>query len=314
LIVGGVYTQWTHFLLQPPLRVPMERTFQIPGIAVERVRRDPAIESATISGTRLGFALKRRTDSGHRVDLNDVDPSYFAFMGSKLLRGRIFEAGEQGVVVVDATAARTFGQSIVLNSVRYTVVGVVEDTGETVVLPHDPFAGEVFTPLNPGKLNLAVVLVRSRTGVRPDPRAVRLTDYFARLHGHSTMYATLFDFMGITVALVSALGLAGVLWCVVVQRARSMAIRVAIGARLRDIIRVLIAEFLLPMSVGVFAGVFLGANFWLFGGRYLQGVGRFDPATYLGTIGLFVGIGLVGASVAGARAWLTPALLLQLRR
>jgi hypothetical protein len=93
-----------------------------------------------------------------------------------------------------------------------------------------------------------------------------------------------------------------------------MAIRVAIGARLRDIIRVLIAEFLLPMSVGVFAGVFLGANFWLFGGRYLQGVGRFDPATYLGTIGLFVGIGLVGASVAGARAWLTPALLLQLRR
>jgi putative ABC transport system permease protein len=219
--------------------------------------------------------------------------------------------------VAGETAARNLwpdadplGQKITLrwydgSSASYTVVGVVQDTGEMEILPHDRLAGQLFTVLNPAKLRLAVVLVRTRPGVvaKPDRAAVGLPDYLARTNAHSTMYATLFDFMGIAIVIVSALGVAGVLWCVVVQRARDMAIRVAIGARRRDIVRVLMAEFLLPMSVGVGTGVFLGANFWIYCGHYLQGIPIFDPVTYVGAVGVFGGIGVVGVTIAGARAW-----------
>jgi hypothetical protein len=66
------------------------------------------------------------------------------------------------------------------------------------------------------------------------------------------------------------------------------------------------------LSAGVGIGVLLGAEFWLYTGIYLDGVTRFDPATYLGAIGLFAGIGLVGAGFAGARAWkVAPAAMLK---
>ena len=97
-----------------------------------------------------------------------------------------------------------------------------------------------------------------------------------------------------------------------VQRARDMAIRVAIGASRRHIIRFVAREFLFPLSSGVGIGVLIGAEFWLYTGVYLVGVGRFDPPTYLGAIALFVGIGLAAAGFAGVRAWtVAPAAMLK---
>jgi hypothetical protein len=333
LIAGGVYTKWTRFLLHPPLRFAVERTFEIRPASpdqlratLESLRRDPAIEAATISGVSLGRSLQLRwLDSRKGVSVNGVDPSYFAFMGSKLLRGRIFDLNQPYSMVVGQSAARELwpgmdplGKKLRLHwyddsTAEYDVVGVCEDTGESRLMP-GPRRVEIFIPLEQRQLGLAVVLARTRPGAafRWNQTAVPLTRVLARARAYNTQYSALMDFMGAVITVVSALGLAGVLWCAVVQRARDVAIRVALGARRRDILRVLATEFLTPLSAGVGIGVVLGAEFWLYTGIYLDGVTRFDPATYLGAIGLFAGIGLVGAGFAGARAWkVAPAAMLK---
>jgi len=329
LIAGGVHTQWTMFHRHPPLRFATDRSYEIksdqPPATLELLRNDPAIEAATISGHSLRFPYLRWLDSRESVSTNDVDPSYFAFMGSKLLRGRIFNADEPYSMVVGQSAARKLwptedpiGKTLRMHwydrsSAEYTIVGMVEDTGEAAISP-GPRLLEVFVPLEQSKIKLAVVLARTRPGaaISWSWPATQLDQMFIAANAYATMFAALLDFMAISITLVSTLGLGGILWCAVVQRAKSLAIRVALGARRRDIIRVLTAEFVTPLSIGIGIGVLIGSEFWLYSGIYLRGVSRFDPPTYLGAITLFAGIGLTAAGIAGAQAWkVAPAAMLK---
>jgi hypothetical protein len=187
LIAGGVYTKWTAYLRRPPLRLPLERTFEIRPSApdqlhatLDHLRRDPAVEAATISSVSLGKGGRqlRWLDSREAVCANDVDPTYFAFMGAALLRGRIFSVDEQYSMVVGQRAATKFwpgedplGKKLRLHwwdgsSAEYAVVGVVEETGECILTPGPRRAG-VFTLLEQGQFKTAVVLAR----VRPDATA-----------------------------------------------------------------------------------------------------------------------------------------------
>ena len=77
--------------------------------------------------------------SGLAVKYNSVDPDYFLTMGTRVLRGRGFEAqdrqGSPPVVLISDTMARRYwsnaepiGDAIRIADTNWKIVGVVEDT------------------------------------------------------------------------------------------------------------------------------------------------------------------------------------------
>src|SRR5262245_43335422 len=89
--------------------------------------------------------------------------------------------------------------------------------------------------------------------------------------------------------LLAVVGLYGVLAFVVTRRTREIAIRMALGAERRGVIRLVLGEMLLLFTLGIGAGVAAG----LAGGRYVEGqlfgVSAFDPTVLAGSaVALFV--------------------------
>ncbi len=93
----------------------------------------------------------------------------------------------------------------------------------------------------------------------------------------------LFSFFGATALLLAAVGIYGVLSCLVGQRTREIGVRMALGAQRRDVLRGVLARGLRLVLPGVALGLF-GA--WAMN-RLLQsqlfGVSGTDPLTYAGS-------------------------------
>jgi predicted permease len=99
--------------------------------------------------------------------------------------------------------------------------------------------------------------------------------------------------------LLAAVGIYGVISYTVAQRTREIGIRMVLGAGRADVLRVVLAQGMLPVGAGLAIG--LGASFWLtrLMAGMLYGVSASDPMT-------FAGVALVLAAVAAA-ATLVPA-------
>jgi ABC-type antimicrobial peptide transport system permease subunit len=101
-------------------------------------------------------------------------------------------------------------------------------------------------------------------------------------------------------ALLTVVGLYGLISYAVTRRTGEIGIRMALGATTRNITELLLRETGLVVAIGAACGIALA----LAGGRtaatLLFGVKPYDPAMLAGAVGLLVGIALV-ASYAPAR-------------
>jgi ABC-type antimicrobial peptide transport system permease subunit len=108
-------------------------------------------------------------------------------------------------------------------------------------------------------------------------------------------------FAGLAVLLASV-GVYSVLAYSVRQRVREIGIRMALGAPVTGVLRLIVVEGLKPTMIGVVVGLILA---WLLTGlmtTLLYGVGRHDPATFAIVAGLMVLVGLVATVVPALRA------------
>jgi putative ABC transport system permease protein len=108
-------------------------------------------------------------------------------------------------------------------------------------------------------------------------------------------------FAGLAV-LLSAVGIYGVLAYTVTQRVREIGVRMALGARTADLLRLVISGGLRPTLLGIViggAGGALGARAL---GALLYEVAPTDPVTLAGVAVLFVIIALVAMYLPAARA------------
>ena len=105
------------------------------------------------------------------------------------------------------------------------------------------------------------------------------------------------------VALVlSAVGVYGVLSYLVSLRTRDIGVRMAVGAKQQDILRMIVRDSSWPLGIGILAG--LGAVLAL--GQTLQAllfeVSLFEPFVLLAACGILAGISLLAISIPAARA------------
>jgi len=231
--------------------------------------------------------------------LASVGPDYFATVGMALVRGRPFleadGAGSERVTIVSRGFAQALwpaedalGQCLVIvDSLPCArVVGVVGDAHQ--FRASGPAWIHVYVPIGqgPGTVSGRTLLVRPR-GPHPERAVesvrrtlwdlqsdlpflnVRTLDQGNEMVGEMRPWrlgASLFTLFGLLALVVTVVGLYSVIAYVVEQRNREFAVRIALGARARDVFAQTLRRGLAPAVLGLPAGVAVA----LLAGRFVE--------------------------------------------
>jgi putative ABC transport system permease protein len=257
-----------------------------------------------------------------------VHAGYFETMGIPLLSGRQFEPGDGAdagdgpvPVVIDRRLAQQFfpGEDPVGQRINQgpdgIIVGVVgsikhgtleEESKATVYYPYrrmswvNTLTGVIRTsgsPITLAQLQGEMAAVDPRLPVF-DLRTMR--DRIEGSLGPRKLGTTVLTGFGLTALLLALLGVYGVLSYSISQRTRELGIRLALGARPRELVSAVTGSGLVLGGIGVATGLllFAGAN------RLLQslvyGVKVMDPVA-IGAGILLLGTGVLVASLLPAR-------------
>ena len=283
--------------------------------------------------TWLRFASRPPTNGPPpEAEYRSVTPGYFAAMGIPLLAGRGFVPMDRGDSTLPTLVSETFahryfpgdtalGQRIRLgpnpNAPWRTIVGVVGDVRDLGLgaLPRP----DVYVPF-PQSPSAAMSLVL-RTGgdpsavVAPARAAIRALDpdvpisnvaTLRQLVGGSvarTRYAgSLLAGFAALALVIAVVGIYGVMSYLVTQRSRELGVRIALGARPGDILRLVLREGvqlgLLGAGLGVLAA--FGATRAMV--TLLYDVSPADPTVYAAVSLLLVAVVLAACYVPARRA------------
>jgi predicted permease len=129
-----------------------------------------------------------------------------------------------------------------------------------------------------------------------------MEEYINSRLAHERLAAYLSSFFGILALGLASLGLSGVLACVVTQRTREIGIRMALGARRQEVVRMILGFSLVPIVAGLVIGV-VGAFFWgLFLGDQFYGVDSFDLVSVSESVAVLLAAALLAAALPARRA------------
>ncbi len=309
--------------------------------AVARVRELPMVRTASVASTPLMGGFFARTvfpegvdtndrAAGKLTNLNQVDPNFFEAAGIPIVQGRAFTESDRRetpmvAVVNQEMAARTWpGENAV--GKRFRVYGeqwVIEVVGiarnaKYVTLGEDP-TPHFYLPLWQHHSPLATMHVR--TAGDPDSAVGAIRQQVQAmapnmpLTGVQTigavldqvlwaprMAAGLLGVFGGFALLLAAIGIHGVMSYSVAQRTQEIGIRMALGAKAGDVLRLVMTQALGIIAIGAALGM-LAAFFATKGlSALLFGVGTADPITFGGTVLVLLAAGAIACYLPARRA------------
>ncbi len=258
-------------------------------------------------------------------------PGYFETVGTRVLRGRGISAedraGAPKVAVVSESMARALwpgrealGQCFRIGADTVpctTVVGVAEDirqnsittdAGLSYYLPIEQFhpeAAVIFARAREDGRELREPLRRTLQREMPGEGYVNVTPLREIVDPELrswTLGATMFLAFGGLALLLAGIGLYSVIAYDVAQRTHELGVRIALGARLRDVVRLVVGDGLRVALLGVMAGgvLALWAAGWIAPLLFEQSPR--DPAI-LGAVSLtLLGVAVVASAIPALRA------------
>jgi putative ABC transport system permease protein len=102
--------------------------------------------------------------------------------------------------------------------------------------------------------------------------------------------------LGALALALAAVGLGGLVVFTVSQRAREIGIRMALGARPRDVINGVLQQFRRPIAGGLASGLLIAAGLSRVLQRELFGLSPFDPVSYVSAAALFTIVAAVATA------------------
>ncbi|HXN47514.1 MAG TPA: ABC transporter permease [Bryobacteraceae bacterium] len=263
------------------------------------------------------------------VSRNRVGPGYFATLRIPVLEGREFtshdDAAAQPVIVINQTFARRFlgsanpvGRKVRAWDTWLTVIGLVRD-GKYYTLSEAP-RPYFFVPFeqrptdNPidfyvrtrGNPDDALKALR-REAAAIDPEvgafeAMPLADYIAAPLFPQKVAASLLSVLGALSLLLAAVGLYSVMAYAVSQRRNEIGIRMALGARVNDVLAMVMRQGLLLTAAGLAAGLVVALAAARLIGDMLVNVSAFDPLIFIAAVAFLGAIALLASYLPARRA------------
>jgi len=309
---------------------------------VEQLKAVPGVQSAALirglpltgnsASVRITLPDRETPPRGQepQVHFNTATPDYFATMGIPFIQGRLFGDTDRldtpFVIIINQTMARRFwpDQDPIGKQVKFvgddepaTVVGVVGDA------KHDWLSEEqrpqIYNSYSQTPGLFATVVVRTKVEPLSLSQAVREAVWKVDKDQPVWKVRTVESLMAYNVAdkrflmllmvvfaslalTITAIGLYGVINYTVGRRTHEIGIRMALGARAGDVLKLVVSQGMRLALVGV--GVGLIASFALT--RYIQsllyGVSATDALTFASVAALLGGVALLACYIPARRA------------
>jgi predicted permease len=311
---------------------------------MERLRVLPGIEAATLVQVRPGAGGSNNTISfvdgvqprekamDSVVRWNSVGADFFHVMGTPILQGRDFTAGDSAtsmkVTIVNQTfvdrylpGRQPLGHHLSIDGEhgeQYTIIGVAQNSKYTRVRERDfamayfPYAQipdvagmqvELRTAGNPSAFLPQVQRVIQDLG--PDLAALQpmtQQEQFEASFSEEHLFARLALFFGLLAALLVATGLYGTLAYRVSRRTAEFGVRMALGARPQQLLWSILRESLLLCAAGVLLGVPLAIGGARLLRSFLFGLAPEDPVSLAVAILATCAVVLAASAIPARRA------------
>lgn len=308
---------------------------------VDQVQRVPGVRSVATSSTPplmhtmffpFGVEGKANPNEVPQAWFSMVSPNYFDVMHIAPLAGRLFTGQERfgatQVAVINETMRRRFfpgedpiGKRLVVGflntKLTVEIVGVVSDIKQESLSA--PANAQIYLSYLQVPWFSTALLVRTEvepsTLVAPVERALRLIDPAQSGSGIVTMEQLLTDsvaqprfyslLLGSFAALALVLAMVGVYGVIsysVAQRTHELGIRIALGARVRHVLLLVMGQAMMLVVLGAFIG--LGTAFALTRllTKFLFDVKPSDPMTFGAVVLLLALVALIACYVPARRA------------
>jgi putative ABC transport system permease protein len=270
-----------------------------------------------------------------RAGLRVVTPQYFQTMSIPIVNGRDFSESDTDtsgdVVIISEAAARTYwpnenpiGQKLRIHvglverkSTPRTIVGIVGDVHfeglETGTKP------DLYIPHAQQQLEDMMVIVRSSGDLKKIPTFIReelrrmnpnlpisnmktMEEVVGGSLGERKFTMFLLSAFAMVGLFLAALGTYGVLSFQVVQRTQEIGVRLALGAKRSDVLRLILREGLFLAVSGTLIGLLgvLATNRFL--ESLIYGISTFDLATFVSVIFVIGSVALLACYLPALRA------------
>jgi predicted permease len=315
-----------------------ERLQTLPGAQSVALSSDLPLSSSTSAGPmELEGQPATSADGEIRMYRHRVTPGFFKTLGIPLVKGRDFTAGDNaqapGVVIISEAMARRYwphedpigkrlredSQGSPAPAPWLSIVGVAREV-KYRGLPQNPNADpDVYFPLlqAPNRdLFLAV-----RNGVEPYGLVAAVRDALHRLDPDLPAYsvttmaeqvanqtrqsrfsAWLLGILSALALVLAAVGIYSVMAYAVEQRSREIGIRLALGARAGDVLKMVLGQGMRLALLGVGLGLSAALALTQLMKRLLFGVVAADPLTYAAIALLLTLVALFACYVPARRA------------
>jgi putative ABC transport system permease protein len=313
----------------------LDRIRSSPGVAAATQALLPPSGTMTTVGLPFeirGVALSEADAQAPRA-ANYVRSDYYGVLGIRVIEGRTFTVDEVRsgtAVILNRAAAEHFwpdggalGAEIRWGQTWATVVGVVDN----IVLgglmrsqdrpqfywpfhvdrvPYGGTPGVVLIARSTGDPAIAIASVRDAVRAL-DPEIAITNLLLTETALANTIDAPRFNMALLTafalIALVlAAVGLAAVIGYEVTERTHEIGIRMALGARTRNVRRLAMKHGLTPAFVGVVVGVLGALAATRLVASLLYGVAPRDPLTFVGVVALLVLVAVAASWLPARRA------------
>ena len=305
---------------------------------VGRARTIPGVENASLtvsvpfwmSWTQDLFTQSRDSIHGEYL-YNTVSPTYFATMGTRIVRGRGFtdadrEVAPKVLVVSQAMARKLWpngdavGQCIRVGADTVpcsTVVGVAESVVDRNLL--DPPRQQYYAPVMQYGRTGNGLFVRTRGDAAAMVNTVR-RELQRQMPGASyvtvrpleqilagevrswELGAKMFALFGSLALLLAAVGLYSVIAYNVTQRSHELGVRIALGASAGDVLRLVVGSGVRIAAIGIVIGGLIALVTGRFIGPLLYRVSPRDPVVYLVAAGTLLGVAMLASLLPALRA------------
>ncbi|MGI8745878.1 MAG: ABC transporter permease [Bryobacteraceae bacterium] len=300
----------------------------------------------------LGYKIEGRPEPEPGEELRAVyrvvTPGYFDTMHLRVGSGRAFtkrdREGVPGAAIINETMARRrwpggnpIGQRVTYGSVPgnpgglQTIVGVVTDARQSDWT--SPADDEIYLPYlqRPNVFGLSYLTFVVRTRIKPESmtdsvrRQIRSVDRSLGVADVSTMEQVIADklwrsrlstlllgLFGAIALVLAAVGIYGVISYSVRRRTQEIGIRMAIGARQRDVVWLVLVEGMGPVFAGAVIGLVVSLGATRLMRSLLYQVKTTDPVTFaLVTVGMVLIAALANYIPARRAAAVDPLVALR---
>ncbi len=305
----------------------------LPGMASVSAAESPLLALSINVDTMKFEDHPPREGEDTTVSVNYVGPHFFSTMGIPLILGREFREGESAsspkVAMINEKVAQEFfpernpiGMHLAIGwgpdvHPNIEIVGIVANTKS--LHPRDPGQPFVYFPYgqDPGVCG-GTFYVRTRTD--PSAMATALRRVAARDAPSQPIYdvrtvaeqfndsmfpdrfLTFFTLsLALLAALLAAVGLYGVMACVVTRRRREIAIRMALGAQKTDVLRDVIGKGLKLALIGLAIGIVGALALTRLLSSLLYGVKPTDPLAFVGVSLTLIAVALAACYIPARR-------------